>query len=91
MKKLKKKTALEIAIGLEKSVLKSTKIQVISKAIQVRKYMIDLMRIKKLAAIGAEQRENYDPRCLTASDDITVINQLDMDLVSLQMKVKTWI
>lgn len=39
---------------------------------------------------GTEQRENYNPQFPTAFVDIAVINQLDIDLMSLKMKVKCW-
>lgn len=48
------------------------------------------MKIKKFTAICADHRHNYDPQFPTTYDDIVVINQLDMDLVSLKMKVKVW-
>lgn len=37
-----------------------------------------------------KRRENYDSQCPIAFDDIDIINQLDMDLLYLQMKVKVW-
>lgn len=82
------KNALDKAIILLKSFLMHTKIQDLSEAIQRRSYMMDLIKIKKLTSICAKRRRHYDPQCLTTFDDIEVINQLDMDLLCLQMKVK---
>lgn len=48
------------------------------------------MKIKRMTKLCGERRQNYDPSCPTAFDDIDVINQLDMDLLCLQMKVKVW-
>lgn len=48
------------------------------------------MCIQKLTAVCVEQRANYDPTYSTAFDDITMINQLDIHLVCLHMRVKFW-
>lgn len=46
------------------------------------------MPIQNMTAVCAEQIVNYNTTCPTAFDDIAVINQLDMDLVCLKMRVK---
>lgn len=48
------------------------------------------MKNKMVSEICAKRRRKYDPSCPTAFDDIAVINQLFMDLLWLQMKVKVW-
>lgn len=86
----KKKNSMYMANHLEKNILKDIKTQDIEEAFLRRDYMMDLMKIKRLAKICAERRHNYDPTCPTAYDDIAVINRLDMELLCLQMKVKLW-
>lgn len=56
LKKLRKKGVLDIAIGLEKRVLKATKTQSVSEALQRRSYLVDLMKVKKSTTIYDELR-----------------------------------
>lgn len=49
-----------------------------------------LMNIKKLTEICAQLKKNYDPIGPTAYDDRETFTQLDMDIVTLQSKVKFW-
>lgn len=73
-RKLKKKTALDREIVLEKSVLKSANTQVISEEIQRRHYLLYLTEVKQSTGICAKQRQNYNLQCPTALDDTVVIN-----------------
>lgn len=49
-------------IGLKRSGLQHINTQVISEAIQRRLYLLDLIKIRKLTNVCAEQRQNYDPQ-----------------------------
>lgn len=55
-----------------------------------REYFYELTRLRKLTVTCGLLKVNYDPSSTSAFDDYVVFSQLDMDLISLQAKIKFW-
>lgn len=89
-KKLLNKNKLKRFVSLERSVLKAVRAITIEQAIDRREYLFYLMRLKKLTISCGLLRMNYDPTGPTAYDDYAILSQLDMDLITLQMKIRFW-
>lgn len=87
----KKKNALDKTIHLKKKIIKLMKTRYVNKVLQKILYLMNLIKIKRISEICAENKHNNDPSCPNAfDDDFAVINQLDMDLFCLLIKVKFW-
>lgn len=62
----------------------------VAQAMDKKVNFFELMCVRRLSEIWAELKKYYDPVGPTTYNDLVVFTQLDMDLISLQAKVKFW-
>lgn len=59
-------------------------------ALDMRKYLFNLMRVKKLTTLCEELQRKYNPTDSTSYYDRAILTQLHNDLTVLQSTAKVW-